>query len=466
MNFVVQNSVRLKAMHANLLGSGVLASGVAYHHAGLESIDRSAIEDGFRDGDVGVICCTSTLAMGVNFPCHFVIIKNTVGYQEGMLQEYSDLDIMQMLGRAGRPQFDDSAVAVIITKQEKVQRYQNLMTGNEVLESSLHLNLIEHLNAELSLGTVSDLDTAKKWLSGTFLYVRLKQNPRHYKLEGDTAQQSLNERVEAMCGRYLDLLQEAGLTIANTKGEVKSTAFGEAMARYYVRFDTMKRLLGLGCQPKVSEIVSGRKGSIYIVLTLTQLSALMEADEYHDIRLQVSERKLFKEMNRQNGIKFPIKVDLAMHAHKRSLIIQSELGCVDFPSDDDLAKFKTQFMQDRHRMFTNIHRLTKCIVDCLIELRDAIGVRNALELACSFSVRVWANSPHQLKQIPQIGNVAIRRLVLGGIASIEDLEVSEPYKIEMLLSKNPPFGSKVIGMVNAFPKLRVSLKLMDRVSQV
>ena len=74
----------------------------------------------------------------------------------------------------------------------------------------------------------------------------------------DTGQQSLNDRVEAMCERYLDLLLEAGLTIANTKGRFTSTAFGEAMARYYVRFETMKRFLGLVRQPKVSDIVSGR----------------------------------------------------------------------------------------------------------------------------------------------------------------------------------------------------------------
>ena len=34
-----------------------------------------------------------------------------------------------------RPQFDDSAVAVIVTKQEKVRRYEKMMSGDEILES-------------------------------------------------------------------------------------------------------------------------------------------------------------------------------------------------------------------------------------------------------------------------------------------------------------------------------------------
>ena len=85
-----------------LMMTDTLASAVAFHHAGLESYDRQAVQTGFLQGDVNVICCTSTLAVGVNLPCHLVIIKNTVSWQEEGLKEYADLEMMQMLGRAGR----------------------------------------------------------------------------------------------------------------------------------------------------------------------------------------------------------------------------------------------------------------------------------------------------------------------------------------------------------------------------
>lgn len=77
-------------------------AGVAFHHAGLDADDRTAVEKAFLQGNIGVICCTSTLAVGVNLPCYLVIIKNTVSWQAGGLKEYSDLETMQMLGRAGR----------------------------------------------------------------------------------------------------------------------------------------------------------------------------------------------------------------------------------------------------------------------------------------------------------------------------------------------------------------------------
>lgn len=232
-----------------------LASGVAFHHAGLEGYDRHAVEKGFLEGQVNVICCTSTLAVGVNLPCHMVIIKNTVGFSDEGLKEYADLEIMQMLGRAGRPQFDTTAVAVIITKQEKAKKYEKLVSGEELLESCLHLNLIDHLSAEIGLGTIYDVYTAKRWLAGTFLYVRLGKNPDHYKLDGDAVDQHLDDRIDRICKRDLALLEDSNLVISSD-GRLKSTELGDAMTRYYVQFKTMQVFLQLGPRAKMSEIVS------------------------------------------------------------------------------------------------------------------------------------------------------------------------------------------------------------------
>ena len=234
---------------------GTLTSGVAFHHAGLDNSDRHVVEKGFLEGQINVICCTSTLAVGINLPCHMVIIKNTVTYTEDGIKEYSDLEIMQMLGRAGRPQFDSSAVAVIITKQEKVSKYEKLVSGEEVLESCLHLNLIDHLNAEIGLGTIYDMYTAKKWLAGTFLFVRLGHNPDHYKLDGNAIGQDLNNRIERVCKRDLALLEDSQL-ISASEDKLSSTDFGHVMARYYIDFKTMQIILSLQLQPKMSDIVS------------------------------------------------------------------------------------------------------------------------------------------------------------------------------------------------------------------
>ena len=54
--------------------------------------------------------------MGVNLPAHLVVIKSTDVYRKGKSEEYDDNTMLQMIGRAGRPQFDNSGTVVIMTQ--------------------------------------------------------------------------------------------------------------------------------------------------------------------------------------------------------------------------------------------------------------------------------------------------------------------------------------------------------------
>ncbi|KAL1600412.1 ATP-dependent DNA helicase MER3 [Paraconiothyrium brasiliense] len=419
------------------------ASGVAFHHAGIDSDDRVKVEKAYLEGEISVICCTSTLAVGVNLPCHLVIIKNTVGFAQGGVQEYPDLEIMQMLGRAGRPQFDDSAVAVIMTRQNKVRKYELMVTGQEILESTLHQGLIGHLNAEICLGTIQNLSSARQWLASTFLYVRIKQKPAYYKLEGSRSGQSIDEQLDDILTRDITLLRQHNLTTG--EDSLRCTDYGHAMAQYYIQFDTMRVFMGLAPKATISEL----------------LSAIAQASEFATIRFRSGEKPLYKSINNSPYIRFPIPVNLDLPAHKVSLLIQSILGGADISWDGDNAKHRTQYNTEALVIFKQINRLIRCITDCQIYVGDSVSINNALILERSLAARVWDDSAIQMKQIEGLGVVGCRKLAQAGIRSLEELECTEAHRIEHLLGRNPPYGLKILEKLKAFPKLRVSLQLQS-----
>ena len=67
-------------------------TGRGIHHAGMLRSDRNLIERLFGDGLLKVLCCTATLAWGVNLPAHTVIIKGTQLYdaQKGCFTELGE----------------------------------------------------------------------------------------------------------------------------------------------------------------------------------------------------------------------------------------------------------------------------------------------------------------------------------------------------------------------------------------
>ena len=79
--------------------------------------DRTLSERLFADGLINVLVCTATLAWGVNLPAHTVIIKGTQLYnpEKGSFVDLGVLDVQQIFGRAGRPQFDNAGEGIIIT---------------------------------------------------------------------------------------------------------------------------------------------------------------------------------------------------------------------------------------------------------------------------------------------------------------------------------------------------------------
>uniref|UniRef100_A0A453IML2 Helicase ATP-binding domain-containing protein n=1 Tax=Aegilops tauschii subsp. strangulata TaxID=200361 RepID=A0A453IML2_AEGTS len=152
-----------------------LQFGIGLHHAGLNDRDRSLVEELFSNNKIQVLVCTSTLAWGVNLPAHLVIIKGTE-YYDGKTKRYVDYvitDILQMMGRAGRPQYDQHGKAVILVHEPKKSFYKKFLYEPFPVESNLREHLHDHINAEIVSSTIGNKEEAIIYLTWTYLYRRL-----------------------------------------------------------------------------------------------------------------------------------------------------------------------------------------------------------------------------------------------------------------------------------------------------
>ncbi|MEM4337131.1 MAG: helicase-related protein [Candidatus Woesearchaeota archaeon] len=113
--------------------SKVARKGIVFHHAGLHQKQKELVEEYFRKSKIKIICCTPTLAAGVDLPAFRTIIKDLKRYNEnwGVPSWIPVLEYQQMAGRAGRPGKEDfgEAILIALTEKDKESLYERYILG-------------------------------------------------------------------------------------------------------------------------------------------------------------------------------------------------------------------------------------------------------------------------------------------------------------------------------------------------
>ncbi|KAH9060008.1 P-loop containing nucleoside triphosphate hydrolase protein [Lactarius vividus] len=377
------------------------AAGIGAHHAGLELSDKRLVEELFTNRILRIIVATSTLAVGVNLPAHIVVIKDVKIFQNGVSQEYSDLDIMQMIGRA-KMSADKEGVAIIMCESGLESKYRALGQGQTILESSLHTNLAEHLNSEIGLGTITNIATAKEWLRNSFMFRRMAQNPQRYMSKEQNWKDGLNGMIMQCVSdlRSAELLNyvEGGAT------ELRSTEFGDIMSKYYMRQATMALIMNLPIKATLREMVYNK------------------LQEHIDIRFKI------KRIERP--------------ADKVFLLIQAILGKVSLHATE-YKSGESNPLLDSVIVFRHASRIARAMVEVAIAKRNGAQIKYGLELARNISARVWEDRPSILAE--------------NGITNFDKLRVQNPDYIDMLLNKKQASGHKILVAVRELPQYSVTI---------
>ena len=164
--------------------ANAVRGGVGFHHAGLTSSQRRVVEEGFRTGNLLCIVATPTLAQGVNLPASRVVIRDSRRWSTVAARSMPlpVMEVRQMMGRAGRPGFDEFGESFLVSKskQDENSLIDLYLKGEPEDVTSKLANpgaqnaeedgaLLAHILSIVATAGIDDRDAISRFLSKTFL---------------------------------------------------------------------------------------------------------------------------------------------------------------------------------------------------------------------------------------------------------------------------------------------------------
>nr|XP_032829466.1 activating signal cointegrator 1 complex subunit 3 [Petromyzon marinus] len=364
--------------------------GFSTHHAGMLRPDRSLVEGLFSRGLVRVLVCTATLAWGVNLPAHAVIIKGTQIYdaKRGTFVDLGALDVMQIFGRAGRPQYDTFGLGIIITSHDKLGRYLTLLTQQNPIESQFQASLQDNLNAEISLGTVTNVQEAVRWLSYTYLYVRMRANPLAYGINYNTQQadpslHKFREQMVVDAGRKLDKARM--IRFDERTGYFSPTDTGRTASHFYIKYNTIETF------------------NDYFGPHLTEsdvLSMVCKAEEFEQIKVREDELGELEQLA-DGYCLLPVAGGVENGYGKVNILLQTYI------SRGDVDCFS--LVSDLSYIAQNAARIVRSLFETALRKRWPTMTSRLLALSKAIDRRLWGWA-HPLRQFSALPHTTLEKL--------------------------------------------------------
>jgi len=245
------------------------------------------------------------------------------------------------------------------------------------VESHLDHCLQDHFNSEIVTKTIEAKQDAIDFLTWSFLYRRLTQNPNYYSLQGVTHRHVSDALSELVENTLKDLENSHCIAIQESEdGNDKTEPFNLGMiaSYYYISYTTIE-LFSLSLRQK------------------TKLRALLEiitnASEFNDVPIRHKEEATLKKLaerlpNQMRSQKWSdphVKVNLLLNAHLSRIQLTAELN------------------KDMEKAVLKATRLTQACVDVLSSNGWLTPAIHAMELSQMLTQAMHIGD-HTLKQLP------------------------------------------------------------------
>lgn len=407
--------------------------GFGVHHAGMGRSERNLTEKMFMSGAINVLCCTATLAWGVNLPAAVVIIKGTQVYdaKHGGFVDLGISDVIQIFGRAGRPQFEKFGTGILVSTLDRLDHYLSAITHQFPIESRLQAKLADNLNAEISLGTVTNVQEAVQWLGYTYMYVRMRKAPQTYGLKLAEVQDDpyLTQHRRKLVMEAARRLQEVQMIIYDDDDPSEtlvSKDIGRIASDFYL-LNTSVEIFNTAIKPDSSEA--------------SVLSTLAMSGEFDGIKARQEEAKELESMEKQAH--FPIKQGVETPEGKTNALIQAYIS--------GIGTKDTSLGSDMNYVAQNATRIVRAFFLLCLSRRWGAMTMAMLDLDKSINRRMWADD-HPMTQF-EIQEPVARQLRAKN-PYIEDMKDMSNKELGDLVH-NVGMGQRLGQLVDKFPLINI-----------
>lgn len=373
--------------------------GVAFHHAGLNMKARSFVEENFKSGIIKILTATPTLAAGINLPARAVIIRDITRFSDGYSSFISNMEIEQMLGRAGRPKYDKYGIAYI---------YCQSPAAREKVED-LFTNGVEPVNSAMGKEKVIRFNTLALISNG---FCNTREQIYHFFDITLYAYQNRKGELRDDIDHVIDYLNNYGF-IKEKSGFLEPERLGKITSDLYVDPDTAQIILDM------LESSENEPDPLLVLYNLCKTPDMMT------LYVNRNDQEILSGFFDYLGIEAEDEDDLK--AAKTALLLKAWID--EVPIYDIEEKYNVGSGDIEGRVSTGEW---VCMAASRIAAEFKREYAHSLDV---LSLRIREGVKEDIMKlitIPGVGRVRARRMYSAGLKTLQDIAVTSPERLSTI----------------------------------
>eukprot|EP00889_Picochlorum_renovo_P000058 jgi/Picre1/27088/NNA_000058.t1 len=365
-----------------------LLHGVGFLHESQTAKEQSIVKALLSSGAIQLLIVTAGENWGLSLSAKVVVIMGTQYYDTigHMANDYSMSDLLEMVGKAGRAGIDSRAMCTLMCHTPRKEYYKKFLFEPLPVESHLDASLHDALCAEIVARTVQNKQDAVDYITWSFYYRRLTQNPNYYNMTGVTHRH--------VSDHLSDLVE-------------KAMNLGMIAAYYCVKYTTLEVFAAsLGKKTKLKGL----------------LEILAAASEYDDLHVRPGEELAVQKLLAHA----PLSVEKPRYADphtKVNALLQAHIS---------RTRVNADFKYDTKKAVLAAPKLLQAMVDVISSSGWLNPALATMELSQMITQSLWQKDP-VLMQIPGVTREVAKTAMANGSETIFDIaEMTEDEREEAL----------------------------------